>query len=94
MSIAACGPRCYAIELGVGDCYAVGGRATGDEHLATNEGDFDVVNPAGGTNSQCLYSMQLNGLFLHKIGSGKGDSITSPNILRIELGNVDVSANS
>jgi hypothetical protein len=43
--VASCGPRGRAIKLRVGDRDPVRGLRTGNEHLTTDEGDLDVVDP-------------------------------------------------
>lgn len=47
------------------------GLISGDEHLATDQGDLDVVNP-------------------DLVGAIQTDSITTPDVLRVELRDVDV----
>lgn len=42
-SIARSRPRGLTVKLCVADCHAVGVTVTGNEHLATDEGDLDVI---------------------------------------------------
>ena len=43
--IAAGGPRSVSVDLGVGDGHAVAGVVAGDDVLAADQGDLDVVDP-------------------------------------------------
>jgi len=43
MTVAGCGPASRAVKLIVRQCHAIRGPITGHEHLAADEGDFDVI---------------------------------------------------
>ena len=72
MAVTSGTPRSNAIELSVGDGNTVGCCSTGDEHLASNEGDLAVVDP-------------------DEIAACNGNGVATPDVLWIEVGDVNVS---
>lgn len=82
------GPGRGAVDLAVGDCNAVGGLLSEDDVLAADLGSLEVVSivsccsSSGGTYGD---SVDPN-----HVCAVNRDRITSPDVVRVQLGDLDV----
>ena len=83
------GPAGVSIKLRVRDCDTTGCGGSSDEVLTTDEGDLNVSITVD--FKRIRDSAYLDMINPDEISAGKGDSITSPGVLWVQLGNVNVS---